>query len=76
MTDIAFYTMPDGRRIAHRFTPGDGPTIVFLPGYMSDMAGSKATAIFDWAAGAGHACLIGGRVAPAIGGVARHSGRV
>ena len=57
MTDIAFYTMPDGRRIAHRFTPGDGPTIVFLPGYMSDMAGSKATAIFDWAAGAGHACL-------------------
>ncbi|HAW36184.1 MAG TPA: alpha/beta hydrolase, partial [Erythrobacter sp.] len=49
MSDIQFHAMPDGRRIAYRFTPGSGPALVFLPGYMSDMAGSKATALFDWA---------------------------
>jgi pimeloyl-ACP methyl ester carboxylesterase len=58
MPDIAFHTMPDGRRIAHRFLPGDGPTVVFLPGYMSDMAGGKATAAFDAARSAGRACLL------------------
>ena len=45
-------------RLAYRHTPGTGPTIVFLPGYMSDMAGGKATALFDWAASEGHACLL------------------
>ena len=50
--------MSDGRRIAFRHTAGAGPTIVFLPGYMSDMAGSKATALFDWAAAHGRACLL------------------
>ncbi|MCJ2184639.1 alpha/beta hydrolase [Novosphingobium sp. 1949] len=58
MTEIRFHEMPDGRRIAHRFTPGQGPTLVFLPGYMSDMAGSKATALFDMAVHAGRACLL------------------
>ncbi|HCJ21695.1 MAG TPA: alpha/beta hydrolase, partial [Erythrobacter sp.] len=28
------------------------------PGYMSDMAGSKATALFDWAQQGGRACLL------------------
>jgi pimeloyl-ACP methyl ester carboxylesterase len=50
--------MPDGRRIAYRFTPGTGPALVFLPGYMSDMAGGKATAVFDWARAQGRACLL------------------
>ena len=50
--------MPDGRRIAYRHTPGEGPTVVFLPGYMSDMAGGKATAVFDAARTAGRACLL------------------
>ncbi|MBH0115071.1 alpha/beta hydrolase [Novosphingobium sp. YJ-S2-02] len=58
MTEIRFHEMADGRRIAHRFTPGQGPTIVFLPGYMSDMAGSKATALFEMAQHAGRACLL------------------
>jgi alpha/beta superfamily hydrolase len=31
---------------------------VFLPGYMSDMAGSKAQAVFDWAMAQGRACLL------------------
>lgn len=49
---------PGRPRLAYRYTAGTGPTIVFLPGYMSDMAGSKATALFDWAAAEGHACLL------------------
>ena len=43
MSEVRFHEMPDGRRIAFRHTAGDGPTLVFLPGYMSDMAGGKAT---------------------------------
>ena len=58
MEEPAYFTMPDGRRIAHCFTPGRGPTLVFLPGYMSDMSGSKATAVFDWAQTQGRACLL------------------
>jgi pimeloyl-ACP methyl ester carboxylesterase len=52
------HEMPDGRRIAFRFAPGTGPALVFLPGYMSDMAGSKAQALFDWAVMQGRACLL------------------
>ncbi|MCA0910034.1 alpha/beta fold hydrolase [Qipengyuania gaetbuli] len=58
MSDKQFHTMPDGRRIAFRHTPGSGPTLVFLPGYMSDMEGGKATALFDWAQAQGRACLL------------------
>lgn len=45
-------------RIAYRLAAGRGPAIVFLPGYMSDMAGSKATALLDWAQRLGRACLL------------------
>ncbi|MEL7197980.1 MAG: alpha/beta hydrolase [Pseudomonadota bacterium] len=62
MTDIEFHTVlqqePDGRRIAFRFVQGTGPTLVFLPGYMSDMAGGKATALFDDAASQGRPALL------------------
>jgi len=58
MNDTAFHQMPDGRRIAFRHNPGKAPALVFLPGYMSDMAGSKACAVFDWAAAQGQACLL------------------
>ena len=50
--------MPDGRRIAYQHCSGDGPTLVFLPGYMSDMAGGKATALFAEAQSKGRACLL------------------
>ena len=53
-----YHALPDGRRIAFRHLRGDGPTIVFLPGYMSDMSGGKATALFDWAQRSGRACLL------------------
>lgn len=58
MTETQFHPMPDGRRIACRHAPGEAPTLVFLPGYMSDMAGSKATALFEWARARGQACLL------------------
>ncbi len=58
MSETQFHTMPDGRRIAFRHTPGSGPTLVFLPGYMSDMEGGKATALFDWAQAQGRTCLL------------------
>ncbi|MEA3041540.1 MAG: hypothetical protein QOC65_1029 [Sphingomonadales bacterium] len=47
----------DGRRIAVRRRPGRGPTLVFLPGYMSDMEGGKASALDAWAAEAGRAMV-------------------
>lgn len=44
-------------RLAFRHTPGTGPTIVFLPGYASDMAGTKAVALEAWAQARGRAYL-------------------
>ena len=58
MSGERYHDLPDGRRIAHRFSAGRGPTLVFLPGYMSDMSGSKASAVFDWARSNGRACLL------------------
>jgi pimeloyl-ACP methyl ester carboxylesterase len=52
MTEAA----PAGERpLAFHHTPGKGPTIVFLPGYASDMTGSKALAIEAWAKAEGRA---------------------
>jgi pimeloyl-ACP methyl ester carboxylesterase len=56
--ETAFHTLADGRRIAFRQAGGAAPAIVFLPGYMSDMAGSKATALLEWAERAGRGCLL------------------
>jgi pimeloyl-ACP methyl ester carboxylesterase len=56
--DVKYLEREDGGHIAYRFHSGKGPLLVFLPGYMSDMAGGKATAVFDWAAANGRACLL------------------
>lgn len=48
----------NGTAVAFRHTPGSGPAVVFLPGYMSDMTGSKATAVFDWCVDSGRECLL------------------
>lgn len=62
MSDVMHHTLYDGRRIAFRYTHGTGPQaspcLVFLPGYMSDMSGSKATALFAEAQEKGRACLL------------------
>lgn len=58
MTDApSFIIRPDGLRLACRYRPGIGPTIIFLPGYMSDMQGSKALALDEWATRKGRAIL-------------------
>jgi pimeloyl-ACP methyl ester carboxylesterase len=46
-----------GRVLAFRHRSGRGPTLMFLPGYMSDMEGAKATALDAWAAAGGRALL-------------------
>ena len=58
MPATRFHPLSDGRRIAFRHIPGGGPAVVFLPGYMSDMAGGKATALAEWAAYEGRECLL------------------
>lgn len=47
----------DGIELAWVRTEGRGPTIVFLPGYRSDMTGDKATALAVFAATRGQAML-------------------
>jgi pimeloyl-ACP methyl ester carboxylesterase len=54
----SFFVRADGVRLAYRFASGVGPLLVFLPGYMSDMEGSKALAVFDHARAQGRACLL------------------
>lgn len=49
--------MTDHARIAFRVTEGEGPTIVFLPGYASDMTGTKALALEAWAKANGRAFI-------------------
>jgi pimeloyl-ACP methyl ester carboxylesterase len=39
---------PGGQRIAYRRRKGNGPGIVFLPGFRSDMGGTKAVALDDF----------------------------
>src|SRR5689334_13955321 len=56
MADIAFLEV-DGRRIAYRLRRGGGPTIVFLPGYASDMEGAKALALDAFAERRGQGML-------------------
>ena len=48
---------PQGRQIAYHHTPGQGPTIVFLGGFKSDMGGTKAVHLEAWAQAQGRAFL-------------------
>lgn len=45
------------RPLAHHLTAGRGPAVVFLPGYASDMSGTKALALEAWARARGRAFL-------------------
>lgn len=56
--DVHFLKRADRPRLAFRHASGIRPTLIFLPGYMSDMEGGKATALFDWAVKEGRACLL------------------
>jgi pimeloyl-ACP methyl ester carboxylesterase len=52
-----YLTTPQSRRIAFNRTPGIGPGVVFLGGFNSDMEGSKARFLQDWAQSRGRAFL-------------------
>ncbi len=61
MTDIQ-YSLRAGNRLAYRYrqaapAAAGRSTIVFLPGYMSDMEGGKAAALDRWAEATGNAML-------------------
>ena len=55
--DIQFLELSDAPRLAYRRREGGGPTILFLPGYASDMEGTKALALDAFAAERGLAML-------------------
>jgi pimeloyl-ACP methyl ester carboxylesterase len=48
---------PSRPSLAYHLTVGKGPPVVFLPGYASDMSGSKAMALEEWAKAAGRTYL-------------------
>jgi pimeloyl-ACP methyl ester carboxylesterase len=52
-----FLQRPDGERLAWRRVAGASPTVVWMGGFRSDMAGTKAQALADWAQGAGRGYL-------------------
>ena len=54
MTDTAPLPRPT---LAYRLVEGAGPTILFLPGYASDMTGAKALALEAWATAQGRRFL-------------------
>src|SRR6056297_3000234 len=57
MTAPDYLDSLQGRRIAYHRSPGKGPGVVFLGGFKSDMEGTKALYLEDWARHAGRAFL-------------------
>lgn len=50
-----YLTRDDGARLAWRAVRGRGPAVVWLGGFKSDMSGTKAQALADWAEAASRA---------------------
>ena len=57
MPDPQFMVTPQARRIAFHASTGQGPGVVFLGGFRSDMTGTKALHLSDWAMAQGRAFL-------------------
>lgn len=57
MTTPSFLTTSTGRKIAYHRTEGTEPGIVFLGGFKSDMDGTKAVWLEEWAKSQGRAFL-------------------
>ena len=57
MTETTGVLEHEGERLAWRRVEGAGPTIVWMGGFRSDMTGTKAQALADWAAGQGRSFL-------------------
>ena len=54
---MRFLARGEGNWLAYRRLEGAGPTLVWLGGFNSDMTGTKAQALADWAGRAGRACV-------------------
>ncbi len=52
-----FLTTPQNRRLAYHLTHGAGPAVVFCGGFKSDMGGTKAVWLEEWAQKQGRAFL-------------------
>lgn len=52
-----YLTTENGRRIAYHQSPGAAPGVVFLGGFRSDMAGTKAVHLEGWARARGRAFM-------------------
>ena len=48
----------DGAELAYQWRPGHSPAVVFLPGFASDMGGTKAILLRDSCVAAGQAMLL------------------
>ena len=57
MTAASYLDTPQGRRLAYHRVKGRGPCVVFLGGLKSDMMGTKAVFLEEWAIRSGHAFL-------------------
>ncbi|NOR32384.1 MAG: alpha/beta fold hydrolase [Sulfitobacter sp.] len=57
MTVAQTLKTPQGRTLAYHLTAGSGPCVVFLGGLKSDMQGTKAVFLEDWARREGRAFL-------------------
>jgi pimeloyl-ACP methyl ester carboxylesterase len=57
MAEPSYLETVQGRAIAYHLTEGEGPCVVFLGGLKSDMEGTKAVHLEDWAEAKGRAFL-------------------
>ncbi len=57
VSDPSILTREDGATIAYHRTAGNAPGVVFLGGFMSDMTGTKATALDAFCRARGQALL-------------------
>ncbi|WGF88171.1 alpha/beta fold hydrolase [Marinivivus vitaminiproducens] len=57
-TDVSYLELSDSRRIAYRRREGHGPELLFLPGFASNMEGTKALWLWQAAADRDLACTL------------------
>ena len=57
MTETSGFLTHQGAALAWRRVAGEGPTVIWLGGFCSEMTGTKAGTLAEWAAARGHAFL-------------------
>nr|XP_055172329.1 palmitoyl-protein thioesterase ABHD10, mitochondrial isoform X2 [Nyctereutes procyonoides] len=56
-TSVSFLSRPELPNLAYKKLKGKSPGVIFIPGYLSDMNGTKALAIEEFCKSLGHACI-------------------